>query len=385
MRFLHLGDLHLGKSIGEFDLIDDQRYLLDQILEIITEHSVQGILLAGDIYDKSIPSEGAVRLFDYFLNQLKENGVAVFVISGNHDSDERLNFGSSLFEVNHIHISAKYDGQLRKCVFEDEDGKVNIYLLPFIKASQVKHFYPDESIKTYEDAIRVVLAHTEINPAERNVLVAHQFVIGKGQDPELGGSEGLAVHNVGTVEKIGYDCFNAFDYVALGHIHSAQRVGRETVRYSGSLMKYSLSEIHAKKSIPLITIRGEEEVDIQLLELKPKRDMRHLKGKMKNLLDAANVTDTDDFIYVTLTDETIIENVMGIFQQVYPNTIKIDFDNAYTKELEQVGLSDITEHKSFDELIGDFYRQMYDMEMSAEELELMKVVAREAGVLHEAD
>lgn len=383
MKFLHLGDLHLGKSLGDFDLIRDQKYILDQILEIIKEQSVDGVLIAGDVYDKSVPSEAATNLLDYFLSSLARSGVKTFMISGNHDSDDRLNYGSGLFEANQIYISAKYDGTLYRQTVEDAYGKADIYLLPFVKAFQVKHFFPDAEISSYDDAVRVIIEHAGVDLSRRNILVAHQFVTGGSEDPKLGGSEGAGTQSVGLVEKIGYDCFDAFDYVALGHIHSPQRVGREEVRYAGSPLKYSLSEVNNEKSVPVITMGEKGDISLELIPLRPMRDMRHIKGPMKILLDQANITNPDDFIYVTLTDEDLVNDAMSIFQQVYPNTVKIDYDNSHTRAIEQVDISGIAEKKSFSELIGDFYRLMYQCEMSEEERKYIKIAAQEAGVIDE--
>lgn len=385
MKLLHLGDLHLGKSLGEFDLIEDQKYILNQILDLIVQESVDAVLIAGDVYDKSIPSEAATRLLDTFLSQLVAKNVKTFMISGNHDSDDRLNYGSKLFVSNQIYISAVYDGHLNQYVINDGETEVHVYLLPFVKASQVKHYFPEAEIATYEDAVRVIIDTADINKEKCNVLVAHQFVAGKGEDPALGGSEGAGTQSVGLVEKIGYNCFDKFDYVALGHIHSPQRVGRDEVRYSGSPLKYSLSEVNNEKSVPIITISGTKDIDIDLFPLKPMRNMRHIKGKMEDLLNKANVKSPEDFIYATLTDEDIINDAMGIFQQTYPNTVKIDYDNSHTREIEQVDISKIAQNKSFSELISDFYRLMYQCEISDEEMDIMRMVAREAGVIHEAD
>ena len=385
MKLLHLGDLHLGKSLGEFDLIEDQKYILNQILDLIVQESVDAVLIAGDVYDKSIPSEAATRLLDTFLSQLAAKNVKTFMISGNHDSDDRLNYGSKLFVSNQIYISAVYDGHLNQYVINDGETEVHVYLLPFVKASQVKHYFPEAEIATYEAAVRVIIETADINKEKCNVLVAHQFVAGKGEDPALGGSEGAGTQSVGLVEKIGYNCFDKFDYVALGHIHSPQRVGRDEVRYSGSPLKYSLSEVNNEKSVPIITISGTKDIDIDLFPLKPMRNMRHIKGKMEDLLNKANVKSPEDFIYATLTDEDIINDAMGIFQQTYPNTVKIDYDNSHTREIEQVDISKIAQNKSFSELISDFYRLMYQCEISDEEMDIMRMVAREAGVIHEAD
>lgn len=385
MKFLHLSDLHIGKSLGDFNLIQDQKHILDQILQITQTHSVDAVLIAGDIYDKSIPSEEAVRLFDYFICKLAEAKIKTFIISGNHDSDERLNFGSSLFEANELYISAKYDGNLYKKELKDEHGKLNVYLLPFVKASQVKHFFPEEEIDSYDKAVRVVIEQAEINTKERNIILAHQFVAGKGTAPVMAGSESVAVLNVGLVEKIGTECFKDFEYVALGHIHSPQKVGREEIRYSGSPLKYSLSEVNNNKSVPIINIGSKGNVEIELIKLKPLRDIRHLKGKMEQLLNKENIKSPNDFIYVTLTDEDPINDAMGIFQQYYPNTVKIDYDNAHTKAIEQLDISRIAQDKSFAELISDFYRLMYGCDMSDEEMTIMNEVAREAGVVNETD
>ena len=384
MKFLHLGDLHLGKTLFDFDLVEDQRYILDQILCIAEKESVDGMLIAGDVYDKSVPSEAATKLLDYFLMKLAQKEIKVFMVSGNHDSDDRLNYGSTLFASNQIFISAVFDGTLHRQSFAEEDTKINIYMLPFVKASQVRHYFPDEKIESYDDAVQTIIRNTDINKSNKNILVAHQFVSGKGEDPALAGSESVGTRSVGLVEKIGYDCFNDFDYVALGHIHSPQKVGREEIRYAGSPLKYSLSEANNEKSVSLITVSAEERVKIELVPLKPMRNVRHIKGTLKELLDKKNVKAPEDFIYATLTDEDIINDAMGIFQQVYPNTVRIDYDNSHTREIEQVDISKIAENKSFPELIGDFYRLMYGCEITEEEMDVMRTAAREAGVINEA-
>ena len=385
MKFLHLGDLHLGKSLSDFDLIEDQRYIIDQILNIADKESVDGILIAGDVYDKSIPSEAAMGLLDYFLIRLAKMEIKVFMVSGNHDSDDRLNYGSTLFASNQIFISAVFDGKLHKQSFSDGDTKIDIYMLPFVKSSQVKHYFPDEDIVTYDDAVRAIIRNTPIDKKHKNILVAHQFVAGKGEDPALAGSESVGTQSVGMVEKIGYDCFDDFDYVALGHIHSPQRVGRDEIRYAGSPLKYSISEANNGKSVPLITVSAAEGVKMEFVPLKPMRDMRHIRGTMKELLDKKNIKAPEDFIYATLTDEDIVNDAMGIIQQVYPNTVRIDYDNSHTREIEQVDISRIAENKSFPELIGDFYKLMYGCEITEEEMDVMRTAAREAGVLNEAD
>lgn len=385
MKLLHLGDLHLGKTLGDFDLVEDQKFILDQILGMVDKYSIDAVLIAGDVYDRAIPSEAATRLLDGFLSALAEKKVHTFLISGNHDSDDRLNFGSSLFEKSGIYISAKFDGKLYRKSLEDAHGEVCFYLMPFVKASQVRHCFPEEKIESYDDAVRVILKHAEVDTTKRNVLIAHQFVAGRSKDPNLGGSEGPGVQSVGLVEKIGYDCFDAFDYVALGHIHSPQKIERDTIRYSGSLLKYSLSEASDSKSVPVITLGEKGETEAELVPLFPMRDLRHIKGPMEKLLAKENIRSQEDFMYVTLTDEEIINDAMGIFQQVYPNTVKIDYDNSHTREIGKVDIAEIGNDKSFPELISDFYRQMYGCEISDEELDIMRQIAKEAGVIDETD
>ena len=384
MKIMHLGDLHIGKSLGDFDLYEDQKYILEQILNLIKEKSVDVLLIAGDVYDKAIPGEKSVQLLDYFLKRLVETGIKTYMISGNHDSDERLNFGSSLFESNNIYINSKFNGILKRYSLHDEFGELNIYLLPFVKASQVQHFFPEEKIDSYDMAVRTIIKHSDFDACKRNILVAHQFVAGK-DDPEIAGSEGLSVHNVGMVEKIGYGSLTEFDYVALGHIHSPQSVGLKHIRYCGSPLKYSLSEVNNNKSVPIITFKDKGELLVEFAPLLPMRDIRHLRGNIKNLLDKKNISMENDFIYATLTNEDIVNDAMGIFREYYPNTVKIDYDNSHTKEIENVDITRITQNKTFDELIKDFYMQMYSCDMGEEELEIMKWAAKEAGVGNEAD
>ena len=384
MKIMHLGDLHIGKSLGDFDLYEDQKYILEQILNLIKEKSVDVLLIAGDVYDKAIPGEKSVQLLDYFLKRLVETGIKTYMISGNHDSDERLNFGSSLFESNNIYINSKFNGILKRYSLYDKFGELNIYLLPFVKASQVQHFFPEEKIDSYDMAVRTIIKHSDFDAKKRNILVAHQFVAGK-EDPEIAGSEGLSVHNVGMVEKIGYGSLAEFDYVALGHIHSPQSVGLKHIRYCGSPLKYSLSEVNNNKSVPIITFKDKGEVLVEFAPLIPMRDIRHLRGNIKNLLDKKNISMENDFIYATLTNEDIVNDAMGIFREYYPNTVKIDYDNSHTKEIENVDITRITQNKTFDELIRDFYMQMYSCDMGEEELEIMKWAAKEAGVGNEAD
>lgn len=383
MRFLHLGDIHIGKSLGEFNLLDDQKYIFDEIIRIGKENGIDAVMIAGDVYDKAIPSEGAVGLFDYFINSLSSEGFKTYVISGNHDSDARLNFGSRLFEAKDIYISAKYNGTLYKQVEKDEYGDVNIYLLPFVKASNVRQYYPEEKIENYENAVETVIKNADINKNERNILVAHQFVVAGEKNPVLSGSEGAGTKMVGNVEKIRAGVFDDFDYVALGHIHSAQHIGRNEVRYSGSPLKYSLSEANDEKTVTMVDINEKGNVSVRKIPLQPRRDLRHIKGKMENLLKKENIVDEEDYMYVTLTDEDFINDAMGIIQNYYPNTVKVDYDNSRTKEIENIDIEEITKDKSFDEIISEFYSKIYGLDIDEEELKYMMDAAREAKVTDE--
>ncbi len=385
MRFIHLGDLHLGKSLLDFDLQEDQEHILGEILNTALLKKADAVLISGDVYDKAVPSEWAVSLFDGFLRRLSESGLKTYIISGNHDSDERLNYGSALFEANNIFISAKYEGTLAKKTFDDEFGRVNIYMLPFVKASFVRHFHPEREINSYDDAVKAVIENAGINPDERNIILSHQFVAGGEQDPILSGSEGLSVTNVGTLEKISSGSFDAFDYAALGHIHSAQAVGRETVRYSGSPLKYSLSELNYKKTLPFVSLGEKGDVSVELIPLKPLRDLRHIKGELRTLLSPENVCNTEDFIYVTLTDEDMPGDAMNIVRTVYPNAVRLDYENSRTKELTELYAEPEGAERPFEDVIKEFYLKMFGCEISGEELELMLSAAEEAGVTDEAD
>lgn len=395
MKFLHLSDLHVGKSLGDFDLLDDQRIILNQILTVCRERGVDALLIAGDVYDKSIPPEGAVALFDAFIRDAVGQGLKIFLITGNHDSDERLNFGSSLFRESGVFMAAKYDGSLPCETFTDEFGPVRVWMLPFVKASQVKHFCPDAAIESYDDAVRTVIAGAHVNGDERNIILSHQFVVSGSGVPALGGSENLSVRktaeelekdrddvrSVGTVEQIYADVFDPFDYAALGHIHAPQAVGREEVRYAGSPLKYSASEADRDKSAPLVTLGKKGDVTIEYVPLVPRRDVRCLKGPLMQLLENAPEEGREDYIFAVLTDDDVVNDAMGVIRRVYPNTVQVRYDNSFTKELMEGDLTAPAEERSFEQLIRDFYASIYPQDISDEEMKIMREVAGKAGVL----
>lgn len=399
MKFMHLADLHIGKNVNSYDMIEDQAYILDEILNISDINNVNTIIISGDIYDKKQPSEKAVSLFDNFLTKCSTKGKTVIAISGNHDSDERLNFGSRIFSNNKLYITGLYSGEVPFVKLEDEYGPIYFHMLPYIKASLVKSYYPEEfetDSNSYQKAISVALNHPGIDAKARNVLLAHQFVAGS-TDPLLSDSED-ATTDVGTVEKIGTNVFDDFDYVALGHIHIPQQVGRESIRYSGSPLCYSASEITREKSVPIIEIKEKGDVSIKLIPLKPLRKMRKIKGELDNLISAARALDPNDrsdefgkngplndYIFATLTDEDEKPNSFDKLKDIYPNLMALSFENSRTKALAKAEVTDISIDKSFEELMSDFYKQILGNEIDDEDLACLKEVAKEAGIINETD
>lgn len=326
MKLLHLSDLHLGKRVNEFSMLEDQKYILNQILQIVINEQVNTVLIAGDVYDKSVPSAQAVTLFDDFLTRLEALECTVLLIAGNHDSPERLAFGAHLLQKSRVYLSPVFDGRLTCCTLNDEYGELDVWLMPFLKPSVVRPFYPEDTMESYQDAAAVVLRSNPPYQGRRSILVAHQFVTGA----KTGGSEELSV---GGAENIDAALFAAYDYVALGHIHSPQRVGRETVRYCGSPLKYSLSEARGTKSVTLITFNQPGEIDIKLCPLTPLHDLRTIRGTYDEVTARTfyEGTATDDYLHITLTDETEVLDAVGKLRSIYPNVMRVDYDNTRTR------------------------------------------------------
>lgn len=326
MKLLHLSDLHLGKRVNEFSMLEDQKYILNQILQIVINEQVNTVLIAGDVYDKSVPSAQAVTLFDDFLTRLEALECTVLLIAGNHDSPERLAFGAHLLQKSRVYLSPVFDGRLTCCTLNDEYGELDVWLMPFLKPSVVRPFYPEDTMESYQDAAAVVLRSNPPHQGRRSILVAHQFVTGA----KTGGSEELSV---GGAENIDAALFAAYDYVALGHIHSPQQVGRETVRYCGSPLKYSLSEARGTKSVTLITFNQPGEIDIKLCPLTPLHDLRTIRGTYDEVTARTfyEGTATDDYLHITLTDETEVLDAVGKLRSIYPNVMRVDYDNTRTR------------------------------------------------------
>ena len=367
MKFVHLSDLHIGKRFGEASLIEDQEYILNNIIKIIDEEKPNAVIIAGDVYDKAVPSAEAVQLFDVFLCNLSERKLQVFVISGNHDSPERIAFGSRLMNKSGIYMSPVYDGTITPVEIEDEYGKVLIHMLPFVKPAHVRNVFPDAEIQGYTEALRCVINNMNIDSNCRNILITHQFVTGA----ETSGSEELSV---GGSDNVDVSVFDAFDYVALGHIHRAQRVGRETVRYSGTPLKYSFAECNHKKSVTVVEMGSKGEVVIRLVELVPKRDVREIKGLYSEITrrDFYAETSCDDYLHVILTDEEDIPEALGKLRVIYPNIRSLDYDNKRTRGNGIIEDACEVANKSPLDIFAEFYEKRNSQPMSEVQTKFVK-------------
>lgn len=382
MRFLHTADLHIGKRVNEFSMLEDQEYILRQILKTADKEQVEAVLIAGDVYDKQVPSAEAVRLFDWFLTQLNSRKLPVFVIGGNHDSVERLSFGAQIMEESGVYLTQSYDGKVVPVRLEDEYGPVNLWMLPFLKPAMVKRFFPEQDIVTYQDTLETVIGNMELNREERNLLIAHQFVTGA----VTGGSEDSVEVFVGGVENVDASVFADFDYVALGHIHRAQSAGGEQIRYGGTPLKYSFSEIRHEKSVTIAELKEKGSLTVHQEPLKPLHDMREIRGSYEELVLRENYqgTDLEDYLHVILTDENDIPDVIGRLRSIYPNIMKLDYDNQRTRRNQELMKEEAAVEQSPMELLGQFFLQQNNQEMSPEQTEyartLMETIRKEEGV-----
>ena len=362
MRFLHLSDLHLGKRVCEFSMLDDQRYILEEILSLLDTHPVDAVLLAGDLYDKPVPPAEAVRLLDWFLTELADRKLPVFAISGNHDSAERVAFGAHLLAGSQVYVSPVFEGAPAPIPLTDAYGPVDIYLLPFLKPATVRHIYPDEPIESYSDALGCVLRRCAPDPARRSVLVAHQFVAGaaacESEEPSVGG-----------LDCVDAALFDGFDYVALGHLHSPQKVGRDTLRYCGTPLKYSFSEAHQHKSATFVELGEKGSVTIAAEPLVPRHDLRELRGSYMELTDRRSYagTATDDYLHITLTDEQDVPDALARLRVIYPNLMRLDYDNLRTRTQADLDAPAQTEQKTPLEHFAAFYALQNNQPLSAEQ------------------
>lgn len=356
MKFFHIGDLHLGKKIYDFSMIDDQKYILIQILEKAKEEKIDGIFITGDVYDKGVPPVEAVRLLDWFLTELSKHQIAIYMIAGNHDSAHRLDFGSRLFQENQIHICGSYDGTLKSVVLQDEFGEIEVHLLPFIKPALVSPFYAEE-ISSYQKAMELVLQEYPHKKERRNIILAHQFVTWHGE-AERSDSE---TNSLGGVDEIDAGIFFDFDYVALGHLHRPQKIGKETIRFAGSPLAYSFSEISRKKNIIKIECRKKGDTQVDFIHLSPKRPLREIKGPLQGLLEAAKAEGgSEDYIRGILTDKMPLNDPLGQLRVFYPNLMTLEVE-ARTYEEREFSYS--AEETSPQELFQIFFERQNQKEM----------------------
>ena len=360
MKFLHLADLHLGKRVNGFSMLEDQAHILRQILAILDDEQPDGVLIAGDVYDKSVPSVEAVGLLDGFLTELRARGVQVLLISGNHDSPERLAFGGRVMDGCGIHISPVYDGALAPVTLHDAFGPVHVWLLPFVKPAHVRRWFPDADIESYTDAVAEAVAHMDIDTAARNVLVTHQFVTGGTRS----GSEELSV---GGTDNVDSGVFAPFDYVALGHLHGAQHIGRETIRYAGSPLKYSFSEARQHKSVTVVTLGEKGDVQVRTVALTPLRELREIRGSYDELTARSfyeHTTYRSDYLHLILTDEQDVFDAMSRLRTIYPYLMTLDYDNARTRAAGGMSVPAETERRTPLELFEALYQRQNHQPMS---------------------
>ena len=360
MKFLHLADLHLGKRVNGFSMLEDQAHILRQILAILDDEQPDGVLIAGDVYDKSVPSVEAVGLLDGFLTELRARGVPVLLISGNHDSPERLAFGGRVMDSCGIHISPVYDGALAPVTLQDAFGPVHVWLLPFVKPAHVRRWFPDADIESYTDAMAEAVAHMDIDTAARNVLVTHQFVTGGTRS----GSEELSV---GGTDNVDSGVFAPFDYVALGHLHGAQHIERETIRYAGSPLKYSFSEARQHKSVTVVTLGEKGDVQVRTVALTPLRELREIRGSYDELTARSfyeHTTYRSDYLHLILTDEQDVFDAMSRLRTIYPYLMTLDYDNARTRAAGGMSVPAEAERRTPLELFEALYRRQNHQPMS---------------------
>lgn len=373
MRFLHLADLHIGKRVNGFSMIEDQKFVFEQVYSVIENEKIDGIIMAGDIYDKPVPSAEAVKLFDEMLTRLVSMDLPIFVISGNHDSAERIGFGSDILSAAKVYMSRVYNGNLQKIELEDDYGKINVYLLPFIKPVTVKNIYKEAEIKDYDDALAYVLNQEKIDETKRNVIVSHQFVTGamrsESEEVSVGGLDNVSVEN-----------YIAFDYVALGHIHRAQQMGRESARYAGTLLKYSFSEENHNKSMTIVDLKEKGNIEIKEIPVKPLHDLKTIKGKFSKITSEEFYKELkkEDYYRAVLTDEEDILNAIGKLKSIYPNLMSMEYDNTRTRSYSVVDNVETGETKSPLDYFEEFFEKQNGRKMSEKQRDYLLEILGEA-------
>ena len=359
MKLIHLSDLHLGKRVNEISMLEDQEYILTQIIQIIDGEQPNAVLIAGDVYDKSVPSAEAVTLFDDFLCRLAKRNLPVLIISGNHDSPERLAFGGRLMEGAGVHLSPVYSGSVSPVTLSDQYGEVHFWLLPFIKPAHVRRFFPDETVESYTDAIRTAIRHMAVDTATRNLLLTHQFVTG-AQTCE---SEELGVGGSGKVDASGFTCFGS---VAVGHLHGPQNIGSNRIRYCGTPLKYSFSEANHYKSVTVVELGAKGELQVHTVPLTPRHDLREISGTFAELTDRtySSTTAADDYLHIILTDEEDVPEALGRLRVIYPNIMRLSYDNTRTRSSQVIGSAEQVQSRSPLDLFEELYQIQNNQPMS---------------------
>lgn len=379
MKFFHLSDLHIGKQLHRYNLKEDQQVILKEVITYAKELRPDAIVIAGDIYDKSVPSAEAVNVFDEFLTDLSEitPEIPILIISGNHDSPDRLKYASEILKRHHIYLAGNVperpEEHIEKVTLHDAYGEVNFYLLPFMKPAYVKNIFVDGTPETYSDAVKEIIKREKIDYKDkRNVLVSHQFYVGeKAESPETCDSE---VFSVGVIDNVDIGSVKEFDYVALGHLHGAQCIGKPEIRYCGTLLKYSVSESTQNKSLTVVTLKAKgEKPEIENYPLHPLRDVRKKKGTLDEIIKEAQETEKDDYISITLTDEIDPYKPKEQLERIFSHILEIRVDNQRTR----------TKLKEMDEELvmkdpftsfAEFYKEMQGREMNGEEETIMKEI-----------
>lgn len=362
MKIVHLSDLHLGKRVNEFSMLEDQEDILTKIMQVIDDVKPDAVIVAGDIYDKSVPSAEAVELFDDFLWKLAQRKLQVFIISGNHDSAERIAFASRLIDASGIHLSPVYNGAVEPITLQDAYGPIRFYMLPFVKPATVRRFFEDAEINSYTDAVRVAVAAMQMDPTQRNVLITHQFVTGATRSD----SEDVSV---GGADNVDASVFDGIDYVALGHIHGPQSIGTDRIRYCGTPLKYSFSEAKHTKSVTVVTLAEKGSLTVETVPLVPKHDMREIRGVYADIMFRSSYegTATDDYLRVVLTDENDIPDVMSRLRVIYPNVMKLDYDNKRTRTVNAIHGAEQMEVKTPLDLVAELYELQNGQPLSPEQ------------------
>ena len=359
MIFAHISDLHLAKRVNGYSMLEDQQHILSEIMDILTLNAAEALLIAGDIYDKAQPPAEAVRMFDDFIYNLHDREIKVFAISGNHDSADRIAYGARLFENNGVYVSPAFDGSIKSVLLSDDYGPIKVYLIPYLRPSEVKRFFPDCEINGSEAAVKTVIDNENIDRSIRNIAVSHQFVTGaatcESEEMTIGGQENISA-----------EVFNMFDYTALGHIHGPQNIIENKIRYSGTPLKYSFSEANHKKSVTIVDIGKKGEVKTKTCPLTPLRDMRVLKGGFEELSKGFS----EDYIHVILTEKTPIPDAFRRLMLYYPNIMKLTYENIQSASFFNMG--DMAKKRGDYELVNDFFYEMNGKKMSEKQSDYIK-------------